>query len=52
MPGLGFLRDIFNDPFMVHWNIADGQATSPQLPGVIIPGAPFLGISGVAPSQD
>ena len=52
MPGLGFLRDIFNDPFMVHWNISDGQATSPQLPGVIIPGAPFLGISGVAPSQD
>ena len=51
VPGLGFLRDLFNDPYMVHWKIADGIATSPQLPGVRIPGAPFLGISGVAPSH-
>ena len=51
VPGLGFLRDLFNDSYMVHWKIADGIATSPQLPGVRIPGAPFLGISGVAPSH-
>ncbi|MQG73453.1 MAG: acetamidase/formamidase family protein [SAR202 cluster bacterium] len=51
VPGLGFLRDLFHDPYMVHWKIEDEIATSPQLPGVRIPGAPFLGISGVAPSH-
>ena len=50
MPGLGFLRDTMTTPFLVHWNIADGLATSPQLPGVRIPGAPFMGVSGIAPS--
>ena len=51
MPGLGFLRDIMTTPFLVHWRIADGYATSEQLPGVRIPGAPFMGVSGVAPSR-
>jgi formamidase len=37
-------------PFLVHWRISDGWATSPQIPGVRIPGAPFMGISAVAPS--
>ena len=50
MPGLGFLRDVFTAPFLVHWRIADGWATSPQIPGVRIPGAPFMGVSAVAPS--
>jgi formamidase len=49
-PGLGFLRDIMTEPFLVHWTIADGWATAPQIPGVRIPGAPFMGISAVAPS--
>lgn len=51
LPGLGFLRDQFPAPFLVHWNIADGWASSPQIPGVRIPGAPFMGLSGVAPSR-
>ena len=51
MPGLGFLRDLMTTPFLVHWTIADGWATSPQLPGVRVPGAPFMGVSGVAPSH-
>jgi formamidase len=50
MPGLGFLRDVFTDPFLVHWRIADGWASSAQIPGVRIPGAPFMGVSAVAPS--
>jgi formamidase len=50
MPGLGFLRDVFTEPFLVHWEIGDGWATSVQIPGVRIPGAPFMGVSGVAPS--
>ena len=51
MPGFGFLRDVFPDPFKVNWDIADGWATSSDLPGVRIPGAPFMGVSGVAPSR-
>ena len=50
VPGLGFLRDLFTTPFLVHWQIRDDWATSPKLPGVRIPGAPFMGVSGVAPS--
>ena len=50
VPGLGFLRDVFTTPFLVHWQIRDGWATSARLPGVRIPGAPFMGVSGVAPS--
>src|SRR5437762_6741284 len=50
IPGLGFLRDVINEPFLVHWQIRDGWATSAEIPGVRIPGAPFMGVSGVAPS--
>ena len=50
MPGLGFLRDVMTEPFLVHWEIRDNWATSAQLPGVRIPGAPFMGVSAVAPS--
>ena len=52
IPGFGFLRDLFGEPFVVHWEMADGIARSEQLPGVRIPGAPFMGIMGVAPSHD
>ena len=51
IPGLGFLRDEFPDPFLVRWEIAGEWATSPDLPGVRIPGAPFMGTMGVAPSR-
>jgi formamidase len=50
MPGLGFLRDSMTTPFLVHWQIENGWATSAQLPKVRVPGAPFMGVSGVAPS--
>ena len=50
LPGLGFLRDVMTTPFLIHWTIQDGWATSPALPGVRIPGGPFMGVSGVAPS--
>ena len=51
IPGLGFLRDVFTTPFLVHWQIHDGWATSSRLRGVRIPAAPFMGVSGVAPSH-
>jgi formamidase len=50
MPGMGFLRDIMTTPFVVHWKIRDGWATSDEIPGIRVPGAPFMGISGTAPS--
>lgn len=52
MPGFGFLRDQFPKPHIVHWEMADGFAQSAQLPGVRIPGAPFMGVMGVAPSHE
>jgi formamidase len=52
LPGFGFLRDIFNKPYMVHWNLTPAWATSAQLPGVRIPNASFMGVSGVAPSRE
>ena len=52
VPGLGFLRDLYTTPYLVKWRIADGWATSPELPGVRIPGAPFMGVIGLAPSHD
>ena len=52
MPGLGFLRDVMAEPFLVHWTLREGWATSEQIPGVRIPGAPFMGISAVAPSAE
>ena len=35
----------------MHWNIADGWATSEQLPGVRIPNGSFMGTAGLAPSH-
>jgi len=52
MPGLGFLRDVMTEPFLVHWQIRDGWATSAEIPGVRVPGGPFMGVSGVAPSAE
>jgi formamidase len=52
VPGFGFLRDFFPAPFLVKWAIEAGFATSADLPGVRIPGAPFMGVMGVAPSRE
>jgi formamidase len=51
IPGFGFLRDEFPAPFLVRWEIGHGWATSPDLPGVRVPAAPFMGTMGVAPSR-
>jgi formamidase len=50
-PGAGFLRDLFTEPYLAHWNITDGWATSPQIPGVRIPNGSFMGTAGIAPSR-
>ena len=52
LPGFGFLRDEFPEPFKVDWDIADGWATSAGLPGVRIPGSPFMGTIGLPPGRE
>ncbi len=52
MPGFGFLRDLYTEPYLVRWTIANGFATAPELPGVRIPSAPFMGVMGLAPSHE
>jgi len=52
IPGFGLLGDLFEAPLLVRWEIADGEARSKDLPGVVIRGAPFMGAVGVAPSDE
>jgi formamidase len=52
IPGFGYLADLFPEPFLVKWEIADGLARSPELPGVAVPGDTFAGVVGVAPSHE
>ena len=49
-PGAGFLRDLFTESYLVHWEMKYGWATSAQLPGVRIPEGSFMGTAGIAPS--
>src|SRR5215469_452801 len=51
VPGFGFLRDSFPEPYIAKWAIRDGFAESPDLPGVRIPDGSFVGVIGVAPSK-
>jgi formamidase len=52
IPGFGLLGDLFKEPFLVRWEIDNGIARSAELPGVAIPGRPFLGCVAVAPSEE
>lgn len=52
IPGFGFLADVFPEPYLVKWEIADGFARSEELPGVVVPDGLFAGVVGVAPSHD
>jgi formamidase len=52
IPGFGYLADLFPDPYVVKWSIERGRARSEELPGVVVPGATFAGVAGVAPSHE
>lgn len=53
VPGFGFLRDEFPDPYIVHWQLHGNEyAESEQLPGVRIRYNPHPGTFGLAPSTD
>lgn len=52
IPGFGYLADLFPDPYLVKWEIQGGRASSPELPGIAVPGATFAGVAGVAPAHE
>ncbi len=52
IPGFGFLADVFTEPYLVRWQLEQGFATSPDLPGVRVPGAPFMGTIGLTPGHE
>jgi formamidase len=47
VPGFGFLRDRFPNPYIVNWKLDRLAATSEQIPNVRIPIAAFMGSVGV-----
>ena len=51
VPGFGFLRDLFPDPYIVSWKLDREAATSDQMPGVRVPMAAFMGTVGVLPGD-
>ncbi len=51
VPGFGFLRDIYTEPYIVNWKLSRQAAVSDQMPGVRIPIAAFMGSVGVMPGE-
>jgi acetamidase/formamidase len=50
IPGLGFLKERFQNPYLFIWEL-DGNATRSLAPAVV-PVRPFLGVMGVARAED
>lgn len=51
VPGFGFLRDKFTEPFLANWKADRLYAVSEQIPGVRIPFDGFMGSVGVLPGE-
>ncbi|MGJ3246047.1 MAG: acetamidase/formamidase family protein [Elainellaceae cyanobacterium] len=51
VPGFGFLRDQFTEPYIANWLLTRLSATSAEIPGVSIPFAGFMGSVGVMPGE-
>jgi acetamidase/formamidase len=50
VPGLGFLKKRFAEPYLFHWHLEDKVSRS--LAPATIPLRPFCGVMGVAPAED
>jgi acetamidase/formamidase len=50
VPGLGFLKDRFREPYLFHWELLQHETRS--LEPAIVPLRPFCGVMGVAPAID
>ncbi len=51
VPGFGFLRDVFRDPFIVHWELNRLEARSKDLPGIAVPNERIHGNGRCAAGQ-
>ena len=51
VPGFGFLRDLFPDPYVVHWELNRLEARSKDMPGIAVPNNAFMGTIGVLPGK-
>ena len=49
IPGLGFLKQRFTEPYLFHWHLAGDETRS--LAPAVLPVRPFLGVMGVARAQ-
>jgi formamidase len=49
VPGFGFLRDKFTEPYLVNWKLTRDAAVSDQMPGIRVPYEAFPGSIGVLP---
>ncbi len=49
IPGFGFLRDLYTEPFIANWRLNRMEAVSDQVPGVAIPMNGFMGTVGTLP---
>jgi formamidase len=51
VPGFGFLRDRYTEPYIANWKLTRVEAVSDQIPGVVIPFNGFMGTVGVLPGE-
>ncbi len=50
VPGLGFLKERFHEPFLFHWELLEQETRS--LAPAVVPLRPFCGVMGVAPAAN
>jgi acetamidase/formamidase len=50
VPGLGFLKERFSEPYLFHWTL-EGELTTSLAPAVV-PLRPFCGVMGVAQAEE
>jgi formamidase len=51
VPGFGFLRDEFTEPYLVNWRLTRTHAESDQMPGIAVPYEAFMGSVGTLPGE-
>jgi formamidase len=49
--GGGVMEHAVKEPLVVTWRFGDGRARCAEIPGVSVPARPFIGVIGVAPSE-
>ena len=51
VPGFGFMRDVFAEPAIIHWQLTRIGAVSTEMPGIMVPYEAFPGSIGVLPGH-